>query len=57
MINDKAYEVLETLFESLLYRDGIGLEISMNGSDFIFDCAQFLFYKCQQLILNDVDHI
>ena len=57
MINDKAYEVLETLFESLPYRDGIGLEISMNGSDFIFDCAQFLFYKCQQLILNDVDHI
>ena len=38
-INDKAGEGIEKLFESLLNRDKKNLEISMRGSDFIFDCV------------------
>ena len=36
MINDKADEVIEALFESFLNRYQVGLETSMRGSDFIF---------------------
>ena len=49
MINDKSDEIIEKLFESLLNRYQIGLETSIAGSDFIFDCVH--------LILNEVDHI
>ena len=38
-INDKAGEGIEKLFGSLLNRDKKNLEISMRGSDFIFDCV------------------
>ena len=38
MINDKTDEVIEKLFQSLFSRYQIGLETSMKGSDFIFDC-------------------
>ena len=37
MINDKANETTEELFESLLNRYHFGLESSIRGSDFIFD--------------------
>ena len=37
--SDKAHEVIEELFQSLLSRYQIGLETSMKGSDFIFDCV------------------
>ena len=37
MISDKADEVIEELFQSLLSRYQIGLETSMRVSDFIFD--------------------
>ena len=42
MINDKSDEVIEKLFQLLLSRYKIGLEKSMKGSDFIFNCAPLL---------------
>ena len=42
MINDKAAEVMEGLL-SLLSRNQIGLETSMKGSDFVFDCVHLLY--------------
>ena len=43
MINYKADEVIEELFQSLLSRYQIGLETSMKGSDLVFDCVHFLY--------------
>ena len=57
MINDKVDEVIEELFQSLLNRYQIGLETSMRGSNFIFDCVHLLYYKCHKMNLNEVDHI
>ena len=45
MINEKLHEVVEELFQSRLSRYQIGLETSMKGSDFIFDCVHLLYYK------------
>ena len=42
MINDKEDEVIKELFQSLLSRYQIGLETSMKGSGFIFDCINLL---------------
>ena len=42
MINDKADEVIEELFQSPFSRYQIGLETSIKGSDFIFDCVNLL---------------
>ena len=47
-IYDNADEIIETLFDSLLYRYQIGLETLTRGSDFIFICVHFLYYKCQK---------
>ena len=44
-INDKADEVMEKLFKSLLNRYQKNLETSMAVSDFIFDCVHLLYYK------------
>ena len=49
MINDKADEVIEELFQSLLFKYQVGLEISMRGSDFIFGCVYLLYYKYHQI--------
>ena len=38
---DRADEIIEDLFESILNRYQIGLETSMGGSHFIFDCIFF----------------
>ena len=48
-INEKADEVIEERFESLLNRYQIGLETSMRGSDFIFDFVHLLYYKCHKI--------
>ena len=45
MIIDKADDVTEELFQSLISRYQIGLETSMIGSDFIFDCVHLLYHK------------
>ena len=49
MINDKADEVIEKSFQSLLYRNQVGLEASVRGSDFVFDCAHLLYFKCHKI--------
>ena len=49
---DKADEVIEELFESLLYRHQIGIETSMRGSDFIYDSLCLLHYKCHKMIFK-----
>ena len=51
-LNDVLNELIEELFESLLKRYQIGLEISVRGKDFIFDCILLLYYKCHKINLN-----
>ena len=49
MITEIADEVIEKLFESLLNWYQIRSEISMRGSDFIFECVHLLYYKCHKI--------
>ena len=49
MINDKADEVKEKFFESLLSRHQIGSKTSLESTDFIFDCVHSLNYKCHKI--------
>ena len=42
MIYKKADEAIKEVFESLLKRYQIGLETSVNGSDFTFDSVNLL---------------
>ena len=49
MINDEPDEVIEELFQSLLFMYQIGLKTSLRGCDFIFDCVQLLYYKCHKI--------
>ena len=48
-ISDKAHEVVEELFQSLLSKYQIGLETSMEDNDFIFDHVHLLYYKCHRI--------
>ena len=52
MISEKADKVIEEFFESLLNRYQNRLEISMRGSNFIFDCVHSLYYKCHKINFN-----
>ena len=45
MINDKAEEVMGKRFQILLFKYQVGLNISMNISDFVFDCILLLYYR------------
>ena len=47
-----ANEVVNELFESLRSRYQGNLELSMRGSDFIFDSVQLLYYKCHKIIFK-----
>ena len=49
MSNDKADEVIEELFQSLLSWNQTGLETSVRGSDFVFDCVHLLNHKCHKI--------
>ena len=49
IINVKADEIIELLFESVLNRYQIGLEASVTGSDLIFDCLHLLNHKCHKI--------
>ena len=51
-IDGKAYEVIGKRFKSLFNRCQNNLEISMRGSDFIFDCVCVLNYKCHKINTN-----
>ena len=52
MMNDKADEVKDELFQSLPTKFQNGLETSMNVGDFIFDCIYLLHYKCHKINPN-----
>ena len=52
MMNDKADEVKDELFQSLPTKFQNGLETSMNVGDFIFDCIYLLYYKCHKINPN-----
>ena len=56
MIYDKADEVIEERFESLLHIHQIGLETSMRGKEFIFDCV-LLHYKRHKINLRRRSYI
>ena len=49
MINEKAYEVIKNLFKSLEKRYQNDLETSMKSSEFVFDWAHLLYYKCHKI--------
>ena len=49
MINDKSDEAIEEFFKSLLSIYKIGLETSIKGSDFVFDCVYLLYYKYHKI--------
>ena len=48
----KQMNLLKKLIESLLSRYQVGLETSIKGSYFIFDCVHLLYYKCHKINLN-----
>ena len=52
MINDKADEGAEELFESLLNRYQNHLKESVRSSEFVFDYVHLLYYKCHEINLN-----
>ena len=52
MTRNKADEVIDELFESLLSRYQIGSETFIKGGDFIFNCVNLLYYKCHKINLN-----
>ena len=52
MIGSETNEVNEELFESLLQRYQEGLEKSMEGSEFIFDGVDALYYDLNKISLN-----
>ena len=52
MINDKADKVIKIIFKLLLSRYQIRIEKSIKGSDFVFDYAPLLHYKCQKISPN-----
>ena len=52
MIYNITDEVTQELSESLLSRYQTGLEQSMKGSDFIFDCVNLFHYTCHKLNLK-----
>ena len=49
---DRSDEVIEEVFKSILSRYQIGLEKSMIGSDFIFDCVDLLHCKFHEINLE-----
>ena len=51
MSNDEADEVIKELFDSLKNRYQNNLE-SMKSSEFVFDYAQLLYYKCDKINPN-----
>ena len=52
MIYDNTDADTEKLFKSLLSSYHIGLETSMRGSYFIFDCIHLLYYKYRKINTN-----
>ena len=55
MNNHKAGEVIEENCQPHLSRYQIGLETSMKGSDFVFNCVHLLYHKWHKV--NVATHI
>ena len=55
IIYEKADEAIKVLFESLLSRYQIGLETSMKGSDFTFDCVHIVIFKQDESYIGSPD--
>ena len=51
-IDDKADEIIEKNFQSLLFRYDIGLETSMKSNDVVFNCIHLLYYICHKKYPN-----
>ena len=49
IINHKADEVVEELFELLLNRYQINFQESMKGSELVFNYVSLLCYKCHKI--------
>ena len=52
MVNDRADELFEVFFQSLLSRHQNGMETSMRASHFTLDCVRLLYYKCHEINLK-----
>ena len=52
MIGNETDEIIKKLFESLLQKYQEGLEKSIEGSEFIFDSIDLLYYKFHKISLN-----
>ena len=52
MMGSETDEIIEELFKSLLQRYQEGLEESMRGSEFIFDCVDALYYNLNKISLE-----
>ena len=52
MMGSETDEIIEELFKSLLQKCKEGLEESMRGSEFIFDCVDVLFYNLNKISLS-----
>ena len=52
MINGKADELIQELFQAVLSRYQIGLETFIKGSDFVFGCVHLLYSKCHKIVSN-----
>ena len=52
MMGSETDEIIEELFKSLPQRYQEGLEESMKGSQFIFDCADVLYFDLNKISLN-----
>ena len=52
MTGSQTNDIVKKLFESLLQRYQEGLEESMKGSKFIFDCVDLLHYHLQKTSLK-----
>ena len=52
MISDDNDDIIEELFKSFLQKYEENLQNKMRGSDFEFDCVNFLYYDFNKISLN-----
>ena len=52
MINENSDKVMKKLLKSLLNRYQKQVKNSIKGSEFVFDDAHLLYYKCHKININ-----
>ena len=52
IMDSETVDIIDELFKSFLQKYQEGLEESMRGSEFIFDCVDLLEYKLNKLYIN-----